>query len=172
MFASCIYSGNQASENECEECETAVAEIKITSENIVGDYLCTVAEKASIESLHLEGAGPPKAFIDDTLPTRFKIRISLNKSTEHEFRLIELPYYHADRDPTEWHTSNSILHSTYIGNEGSFLSTEKNAEAFFVFEKTVHISDDGAYQFYHAGFEWRGSEDTNLSARWGRCKQI
>ena len=172
MIASCSGSQNKAAVDECKECETELSDVASTSENTVGDYLCTVAEKASIESIHLEGADPPKATKNFRVPARFKMRITQEKDKKWEFRLVELPYEGADRDPTEWHTRNSVLHSPYVGNGERFSATEKDTEGFFIFGRTVHTNDDGAYSFYHTGFEWPGGVDTNLSVRWGRCKQI
>lgn len=136
-------------------------------ETIADEYICTVAEKASIASIHLEGAGPPKAMVDDRLPTRFKIRIT---GEGEQFRLEEIPYGGTDRDPMEWHTGNSILHSSYMGDGNNFSATGGDKEAFFVIGPTIHTSKDGVISFYHSGFEWAGGEDTNLSIRWGRCK--
>jgi hypothetical protein len=145
---------------------------RIADVRMVGEYLCTVAEKASIESLHLEGAGPPTAVVDDRLPTRFRLGISEGKGANaQELRLVELPYEGADRDPTEWHTANTVLHSAYVGDGRSFISTERDAEDFFVLGPTVHSSVDGDLAFYHSGFEWAGGEDAFLSIRWGRCKK-
>lgn len=137
---------------------------------MIGDYLCTVAEKASIESSHLEGSGPPAASIDTRGPTRFKVRIS--QVDEREMRLTELPYDGKDRDPVEWHTPNSVIHQTYSGDGKSFSSTEKGAEAFFVIGPTAHANPDGNLKFYHSGFEWAGGEDNSLSIRWGRCNRL
>lgn len=137
---------------------------------IEGDYICTVTEKASIASIHLEDAGPPKAIVDDQLPTRFKLRIARSGQFGDKFRLIEVPYNGDDRDLTDWHTTNSVLHGPYVGNGKSFLGTGDNANAFFVLGPTIHSNDDGVLAFYHSGFEWAGGEDTKLSIRWGRCK--
>lgn len=139
---------------------------------IVGQYLCTVAAKASIESLHLEDSGPPVAVAQNQLATRFKIRISEALSDgKNRLRLDEVPYNGADRDPSEWHTSNQVLHSSYLGNGDSFHATGEDSEAFFTLRPTVHKSVDGELAFHHSGFEWAGGEDQLLSVRWGRCRR-
>lgn len=148
----------------------ASGEAATVDAGMIGEYLCTVAEKASIERLHLEGSGPPAASIDTRASTRFKVRIS--QIDERTMRLTELPYDGADRDRIEWHTQNSVIHQTYSGDGKSFSSTEKDAEAFFVIGSTVHSNPDGNLEFYHSGFEWAGGEDTSLSIRWGRCKNL
>ena len=139
----------------------------------VGEYLCTVAEKASIESNHTEGAGPPAAVAYDTPATRFRIGISkVQSGGQQRLQLDELPFDGAGRDTTDWHTPNSVLHAPYLGDGQSFHATEEDAEAFFVLGgPTVHSNADGNLSFYHSGFEWAGGEDTYLSVRWGRCKK-
>ena len=86
------------------------------------------------------------------------------------FRLLEIGYDGADRDATQWQTENSILHAEYRGDGNSFAAIED--QAFLTFGKTRHKNSDGDFEFYHAGFEYPGGEDTMLSARWGRCKKI
>ena len=135
-----------------------------------GTYLCTVSERAGIASIHLEGAGPPRAIKVDGPPTRFKMQISPINLKEFQFRLVELPYDGEDRDQAEWQDENSVLHSEYHGDGNSFAALED--QAFFSFGKTDHKNSDGDYEFYHAGFESPGGEDTNLSIRWGRCKKL
>lgn len=135
-----------------------------------GTYLCTVAQKAGIASQHREGAGPPSAFRYDGPPTRFKMAISPIDDVKAQFRLIELPYDGADRDQAVWQTENSVLHGEYRGDGNSFTASED--QAFFAFGKTHQTDNDGDYEFYQAGFEYPGGEDTNLSARWGRCKKL
>ena len=147
----------------------ATETVEAAGPDLVGDYLCTVAEKASIEGNHTEYSPPPKAVIEDRLPTRFRIRIA--NEERQGLRVIELPYQGADRDGTEWHTENSVIHSPYSWNGTSFSSTEKGSEAFFVLGPTVHSSDDGNLAFHHSGFEWAGGEDNFLSIRWGRCRK-
>ena len=138
----------------------------------IGDYLCTVAEKASIESSHLEDSGPPKAVLNDQLPTRFMVRISAETiNGRSSLRLIELPYDGPHRDPSEWQTPNSVLHSPYFGNGERFRSTDEYDAGSFVLHPTIHTGPDGDFSFYHSGFEAAGGEDSILSIRWGRCKK-
>ena len=140
---------------------------------MVGRYLCTVAEKASIESSHLDEAGSPAAVSQRNVATRFKIEISERDDGQSDkLSLVELPYDGPDRDPTEWQTRNSVLHSSYVERGSGFQSTDVEAEGFFVLGPTVHSNADGDFAFYHSGFEWAGGEDTYLSIRWGRCKKI
>ena len=154
---------------------TAISEAERTLPNsfeMVGRYLCTVAEKASIESLHLEDAGPPTAVSQRNVATRFRIEISKQEDGQSDkLSLVELNYDGPDRDPTEWQTRNSVLHSSYVGNGSGFQSTDAEFEGFFVLGPTVHSNADGDLAFYHSGFEWAGGEDTYLSIRWGRCKK-
>lgn len=135
-----------------------------------GTYLCTVSEKAGITSQHREGAGPPSAIKYDDSVTRFKMQISPINLEQFQFRLIELPYDGGDRDKAEWHTEHSVLHGEYRGDGNSFVASKD--QAFFAFGKTDHKNSDGNFEFYHAGFEYPGGEDTKLSARWGRCKKL
>jgi hypothetical protein len=80
------------------------------------------------------------------------------------FTAIETPYSGADRDPCEWHTANSVLHSAYVSEDGQdFVATEDRA---FL---RITVLRDGALRFYHSGFDYPGGEDTNLSVRWGTC---
>lgn len=135
-----------------------------------GDYRCTVAEKASIESNHTEGSAPPVAVIEERMPTRFTIRIAAGP--DNALQLTELPYDGADRDQREWHTPSSVIHGTYSWSGDSFRSDEDDEEAFFALRPTVHSNVDGNLSFYHSGFEWAGGEDTYLSIRWGRCRRL
>ena len=135
-----------------------------------GTYLCTVAEKAGLSERHLEGAGPPRAINYPSPMTRFRMRISPIDHKKMHFSLVEIAYDGADRDDAEWHTDNSVLHGEYRGDGNSF--TARKDQAFFAFGKTRHKNGDGDYEFYHAGFEYPGGEDTKLSVRWGRCKKV
>jgi hypothetical protein len=127
----------------------------------VRDYVCTVEQKAGIGAVHLEGAGAPEAFIATETPTRFAMRIT---GEGQHFTAIETPYSGADRDRYEWHTSNTVLHSAYESDDGQdFVAVEDRA---FL---RVTAMTDGSLRFYHAGFEYPGGEDTNLSVRWGLC---
>lgn len=138
---------------------------------VIGQYLCTVAEKASIESSHMEGAGPPKAVLDNQLPTRFRVSISADVGKGSALQLVELPYDGPDRDPYEWHTQNSVIHSVYVGDGTSFNASDAEAKGFFELRPTIHSNSDGTLAFYHSGFAWAGGEDAVLSVRWGRCKR-
>lgn len=137
-------------------------------QDIVGDYLCTISENAGIASAHTEDSGPPKSFSKNTTLWKFKLRISRDAKDETKYRMIEIPYLGADRNPTDWHTPNSVLHSPYVGNGVEFTALED--QAFVSFHKTIHKNEDGDMSFYHAGFAWAGGEDSFLLARWGRCK--
>ena len=164
-ISSATNTGNEA---EASEAQTASP----INPETVGEYLCTVAEKASIESIHLEGSGPPSAVAERNLTTRFRIDISkVQIGGQQRLRLDELPFDGANRDSIEWHTANSVLHSSYLGDGESFHTAQKDTEGFFVLGPTVHSSADGDLSFYHSGFEWAGGEDTRLSVRWGRCKR-
>lgn len=149
---------------------TAAAQDSAPDRPSAGDYRCTVAEKASIESNHTEGSPPPVAVIEQRLPTRFLIRIAAGP--DNALLLTELPYDGADRDQREWHTPSSVIHGTYSWSGDSFRSDEDGEEAFFALHPTVHSNADGDLSFYHSGFEWAGGEDTYLSIRWGRCRKL
>ena len=60
-------------------------------EPLEGVYLCTTVERAGVRSDHREGSGDPSAFVDDGLPTRFKMQIMPTDKAAKEYRLIELP---------------------------------------------------------------------------------
>ena len=145
-----------------------------SGEEMIGEYLCTVVERASIERLHTEDAGPPEASVEPMFgsqpPTRFKIGIS--RGAGQVLQLIELPYSGADRDLTEWHTPNSVIHNSYKGIGGSFSPTENGPGGVFVLGEAAapHVSRDR--QLCPSGFGWAGGEDTVLAIRWGRCKKI
>ena len=96
------------------------------------------------------------------------MRISRDGTDKTQFRMVELPYLESDRNPVDWHTQNSVLHSPYVGNGIEFSALED--QAFVSFHKTVYKNEDGDMSFYHAGFAWAGGEDSFLLARWGRCK--
>lgn len=129
-----------------------------------GNYLCTVEQKAGISVLHLEGRDEPQAFESHDAPTRFAMRIEgTADGTGSEFRVIELPYTEADRDPREWQTPNSVLHSEYVGEWDQFFASED--QAFL----RVGNNGDGTIWFYHSGFEYAGGEDASLSVRSGNC---
>ncbi|MEP0190586.1 MAG: hypothetical protein ABJP70_08185 [Erythrobacter sp.] len=143
------------------------------SVDMIGHYLCTVAEKASIESLHLEGSAPPNAVSQSNVGTKFRIHIFEHDDDQgNGQKLIELPYDGPGRDPTLWQTQNSVLHSPYAGVDGSFQSTDAETKGVFILAPTVHSGADGELSFHHSGFEWLGGEDNFLSIRWGRCKEI
>lgn len=175
LLISVALSGCDKSMKPTADSLTAISEAEKTLPNsfeMVGRYLCTVAEKASIESLHLEDSGPPTAVSQRNVATRFRIEISEREDGQSDkLSLVELTYDGPDRDPTEWQTRNSVLHSPYVGRGSGFRSTDAEAEGFFVLGPTVHSNADGDFAFYHSGFEWAGGEDTYLSIRWGRCKK-
>jgi hypothetical protein len=118
--------------------------------SVTGTYLCTVVEKAGIGSLHLEGAGPPAAFVRDGPATRFKMRITPNRNHAKPYRLIEIAYEGSDRDQLELEDENSVLHSAYLGNGTDFYAVE--GRAFLTLFRTRPGNSDGDIGFYHAGF--------------------
>ncbi len=146
-----------------------IAEPALAQEDVLGDYLCTISEKAGIASLHLEDADPPAAFVDRYLPTRFRMRITDDGDGTQRYRAFEIEYEGEDRDPRSWHTNNSILHSHYFGDRNLFYASDD--PAFFALQPTRHTNSDGDLSFYHAGFEYPGGVDTELTVRWGRCRK-
>jgi len=129
------------------------------------DYACEVQQKAGIAGIHLEGSGNPKSFVDTDLPTRFRLRMTATANRKG-YILSEQPYDGPDRDLRAYQTENTLLHSTYSGDGVDFRSDEDLG--FMRLVKRL----DGTLWFYHAGFEYPGGEDTDLSARLGLCKQI
>ncbi|QLC21225.1 hypothetical protein HFP51_02895 [Parasphingopyxis sp. CP4] len=147
----------------------AGAEPVLSQNEIVGEYLCTISARAGIASFHFEDADPPEAFVDNELPSRFRMRITGDTDGAQQYRAFEIEYDGEDRVPQQWHTNNSILHSTYLGDGALFHATED--PAFFTLQRTMHSNRDGSLSFYHTGFEYMGGEDTHLSVRWGRCRK-
>jgi|CXWL01.1.fsa_nt_gi hypothetical protein len=132
----------------------------------VGQYICTVMQKAGIGGTHLEGAPTPSAFLADA-GNRFRIGVIAERDG---FTIRELPYNGADRDRAEWHTPNSVLHSDYYGDAGEDDTISALVDQGFLrFDSADRAT--GALWFYHAGFEYPGGEDTNLSVRFGRCER-
>lgn len=127
-----------------------------------GDYLCTVEQRAGISQLHLEDAGPPKAFIDDEPIVKFRIRVSPGP----DFVVSELPYTGPDANRRALHTDNAVLHSAYIGDGSSF--TAQDDSAFLTLSRNP---DTGVVRFWHSGFEYPGGEDVNLTVRTGMCRR-
>ena len=146
----------------------ASASPEVEQRSLLGDYLCTTVVRAGVTSVHLERAGPPSAFASDDAPTRFKMRITPNNDTAKPFRVVEIPYEGADRDPYEWQDENSVLHDTYYGDEGTFRTV--GLPAFLDLYGANPGHPDGDIEFYHAGYELPGGEDTQLAVRWGRCR--
>ncbi|MCA8906280.1 MAG: hypothetical protein H6847_13010 [Hyphomonas sp.] len=126
-----------------------------------GDYLCEVKQKAGIRSYHLENSGPPEAYVDSEVPTRFLIRVA-EAGGSGGLSVSELPYDGDLRDQHLWQTDSTVLHGTYHGDGFDFRSDE---DALF----TISSRPDGVAPFYHMGFEYLGGEDTFLSVRWGTC---
>ena len=149
---------------------TSLSEDKdwVAPQDITGDYICTMTENAGVASNHTEGSGPPKAFSDSSTSWKFKLRVSREREDKSKYRMIELPYSGLDREPRDWHTDNSVLHSPYIGDGIEFSALQD--QAFVRFHKTVHKNETGDMSFYHSGFAWAGGEDSFLLTRWGRCK--
>ena len=130
-----------------------------------GGYVCTVEKRAGIASVHLEDAGPPRTFADDRAATRFAIQVTRQSSTGRtaQFHVVEAPYSGPDRDRIEWHTQNSVLHSAYLGDGAELAASEE--QAFLRFGSYNPFT--GRVWFYHAGIEYPGGEDTNLTVRHG-----
>jgi hypothetical protein len=137
--------------------------------SLAGVFLCTTAARAGIRSLHFESAGPPTGFVDKDVPTKFKMRIKPNADQAKPYLLDEVKYEGGDRDPYEWQDEHSVLHGSYIGDGEEFSAV--NGPAFLSLYRTKPTSD-GDFAYYHAGYEIAGGEDTNLVARWGRCKKL
>ena len=135
----------------------------------VGDYFCTVYEHAGISALHIPSAGPPSSFKDDSPYFKFMLRIAPRAGEEGVYELMELPFDGPGKSRAEWHSANSLIHETYVGDGRRFSAREDLAFAWF--GKTYHANDDGDYAFYQAGFAYPGGEDTQLGVYWGRCKK-
>ena len=132
-------------------------------------YLCTVEQKAGIGGVHLEGSADPTAFVAEGVGNRFKI--VMTRASESGTSLLyvkEIGYSGTDRDRTEWHTVNSVLHSVSIGDGTDFRSSEDLG----ILRLTVTDPEMGRLWFYHAGFEYPGGEDVNLSVRYGQCRRV
>ncbi len=131
---------------------------------MLGTYLCQVTAKAGIGRTHLEGSAPPAAFVGEA-GNRLRIEILAHGSG---YLIRELPYTGADRDQSEWHTRNSLLHEDYLSgpDEDGYVSAHSA-------EGLLRFATSGPRQlwFYHAGFEYPGGEDTNLSVRYGACER-
>jgi len=136
---------------------------------LIGAYVCTVKQKASIASRHMAGSGEPKAAIDSDLPKRFSINIKSHNIPFIGLQVDETPYAGSDRDRVEYHTENSVLHSSYSGAGPEFSANQDQGR--FWLGKAATSDSDGDYEFYHSGFEYPGGEDTKLSIRWGYCKR-
>lgn len=126
----------------------------------VGSYVCSVEQKASIASTHLEGAGPPLASTD-TQAYRFRIVVAADAG---RLRIVEAPYTGADASPYQWEDENSTLHAAYLGDGRAF--AEEEGPGFLNFGRNRW---GPGLQFYHAGYEYGGGEDQSLSVRWGSC---
>lgn len=134
------------------------------AEGLEGRYLCSVLQKAGLASTHLEGDPGPAAFAEQPR-TRFRMEIIAGRGG---YIARELEYAGSDRDQTLWHTQNSVLHGDYHGQPGQLITlTAVEDQAFLRI-----LPMDRAFSrlnFYHAGFEYPGDEDTALSVRFGRC---
>ncbi|MEO1240835.1 MAG: hypothetical protein AAFX54_02915 [Pseudomonadota bacterium] len=140
-------------------CAEAAAESDIS-----GDYACTVHEKAGVASIHLEGADPPRAYGRQDVQTTFGMRIAHSANGDHPFTVMETEDRGEAPDRTQYHTDFSVLHSAYYGDGFDFTATED--QAFL----RLHHKRDGGVSFYHAGFEYPGGVDVNLSVRFGECE--
>jgi hypothetical protein len=128
----------------------------------VGSYLCSVEQKAGVRSTHLEHAGQPEAFADSD---RYRFRIEVSAGPRPGTRqIIEAPYRGAEMSRYQWEDDNSTLHTTYVGDGREFTAVDSLG--------FLSVSADRwgeGLQFYHAGFEFGGGEDRQLSVRWGQC---
>lgn len=136
----------------------------------VGVYLCQTEQRAAIASDHRENSAAPKAGVDNNVPTTFKIQITETGKGTRKYQAVELPYNGTGRDRADWGDEYSVLHSIYVGDGNQFEA--KDGPAFLAFGREP-LSRAGApdLEFYHAGFESPGGEDTQLAVRWGRCKK-
>lgn len=125
-----------------------------------GKYLCTVAQRAGIGMIHLEGADPPSAFVDAGPTVKFRIEVARGPG----YVVTELPYDGPDASGAVWQTDNAILHSAYIGDGWEF--TAKEDQAFLRMHQSI---EPNTIWFWHSGFEYPGGVDTKLTVRWGRC---
>lgn len=125
-----------------------------------GNYLCTVEQRAGVGGNHLEGSGPPTAFVDEAPRLKFRIGITQGPG----FTARELPYDGPEASRYEWQTSNAMLHSAYFGDGYDFSAAEGQA-----FLRMAAKSDDELW-FYHSGFEYAGGEDVSLTVRYGTCE--
>lgn len=132
--------------------------------DITGEYACTVHEKAGIASIHLEGADPPKAYLDKEARNTFGILISQLSEGDHEYAVVETNDRGENPDRMEYHTQFTTLHSVYMGDGMDFTAVED--QAFL----RLHHASDRSILFYHAGFEYPGGDDVRLSVRYGECK--
>lgn len=131
-----------------------------------GMYLCTVSQKAGIGRTHLENDPGPEAFVSPA-GNRFRIQV-VRERDGHTIR--EIRYSGPDRDPAEWHTPNSVLHSDYFGVDGEDDTIAALQDQGFL--RFGYLNrQDGSLWFYHAGFEYPGGEDTVLSVRYGVCER-
>jgi hypothetical protein len=137
------------------------------SNAIHGAYICTVEQKSGIAVEQLEGADPPKAFIDKRV-TRFRIKVTpppKHAPANSTFRVEETPYSGPDRDKQTWQTKNSVLHGTYRGDGWKFTAVKDQA-----FLRLDFIGEAGWLWFYHAGFEHADVDHLSLSVRAGPCE--
>ncbi|GEM_PF-2972942 len=127
-----------------------------------GVYLCTVDQRAGIGATHLEDAAPPTAFLDPKPTVKFRIEIARGPG----FTIKELPYDGPGASQMAWHPPNAVLHSIYRGDGRDFSAAEDQA-----FLRVGKDRRPGVIWFWHAGFEYPGGEDTNLSVRTGACSR-
>lgn len=130
---------------------------------IVGEYACTVHEKAGVASIHLEDADPPKAYLEHEIQSTFGLKIEKIPDEELSYEVTETEDSGDNPDRTVYHTQHSLLHSAYHGDGSDFTAIEDHA-----FLRLYRRRNGGLY-FYHAGFEYPGGEDVRLSVRYGEC---
>jgi hypothetical protein len=139
---------------------TPLASVNAASDQpgISGIYLCKSLERAAITSNHFDRVSP-KAHVDERGPIGFRMQITSTESDK--YRIIGLPYDGPDRELQE---GAGVLQSAYIGDGSVFRALE--GPGFLTLK-----GGEGHYEFYQAGLESPGGEDTQVAVRWGRCNR-
>ena len=89
----------------------------------------------------------------------FRMKITAPQGKSNKYKIIELPYDGPDKDLQDGYI---FLLNDYVGDGSIFHALR--GPGFLTFK-----GGEGHYQFYQAGLESPGGEDTQLAARWGRC---
>lgn len=135
----------------------------IGSESVpLGEYLCRVDKSVGVRGQHMEGEQSLRTFEKETA-TRFKIQIVMNHAKKYV--LEEVAYEGQDRDRTQWHTEDSVLHGTYVGDGFDYRS-----DSDLAFLRFGSVASEGRVTFLHSGFEYPGGEDVSLTVRFGTCR--